>query len=247
MTVNKLQLNRDLELAKSNHYVLGYNFRPAPGWLLKSEAYYQYLYDIPVYPFPPYFSTINFDYGFEGNILVNRGTGFNKGIELTLDKLFSRGYSFMLTGTLYESKYRNYMGEELHTKYDGSFASSGMFMKEFPIGPDGRNVLGLSGRFIWTGGFRELPIDLDASIDQGREVRIWDNGFTEKMDNYFRIDAMVFFRRNKPGYTAEWKVEVINLTNNKNMLGKEYDPATESILVEYQNTLIPLLTYRIQF
>ena len=74
-----------------------------------------------------------------------------------------------------------------------------------------------------------------------------DNGFTEKLDNYFRIDLMAYFRRNRPRYTSEWKLEVINLTNNKNMLKTYYDHPTQSIKVEHQNTLIPLLTYRIQF
>ncbi len=92
-----------------------------------------------------------------------------------------------------------------------------------------------------------MPIDLDASINAGREIRVWDNGFTEKLDNYFRIDLMVYFRRNRPRYTSEWKLEVINLTNNKNMLKTYYDHPTQSIKVEHQNTLIPLLTYRIQF
>jgi hypothetical protein len=243
----KVQINKDLELAKAQHYILGYQYRPNSDWLLKAEVYYQYQYDIPVYPFPPYFSTINFDYGFEGNILVNRGTGFNKGVELTLEKLFSNGYSALWTGSLYESKFRNYLGEQYPTKYDGSFTNSGMFTKEFPLGPAKRNVIGLSTRYIWTGGFRELPIDLNASIDAGREIRIWDYGFTEKLDNYFRIDLMVYFRRNRPGYTSEWKLEIINLTNNKNMLRNEYDQSTQSIRVEYQNSLIPLITYRIQF
>ena len=243
----KVQINKDLELAKAKHYILGYQYRPNPDWLLKTEIYYQYQYDIPVYPFPPYFSTMNFDYGFEGNILVNRGTGFNKGVELTLEKLFSNGYSALLTGSLYESKFKNYMDEQYSTKYDGSFTNSGMFTKEFPLGPGKRNVIGLSTRYIWTGGFRELPIDLDASMDAGREIRIWDYGFTEKLDNYFRIDLMVYFRRNRPRYTSEWKLEIINLTNRKNMLRNNYDHSSQSVKVEYQNTLIPLITYRIQF
>jgi hypothetical protein len=243
----KEQINRDLELAKSRHYILGYQFRPTPEWLIKTEVYYQYLYDIPVYPFPPYFSTINFDYGFEGNILVNKGTGFNRGVEFVIDRSFSNGYSGLVTGSLYESKYKNYMGEEYPTKYDGTFTSSGMFSKEFSVGPGDRNVIGISGRFIYTGGFRELPIDLESSIDQGREVRIWDYGFSEKLDNYFRIDLMGYFRRNRLKYSSEWKLEIINLTNNQNMLRTEYDNSTQSVKVEYQTTLIPLITYKIQF
>ena len=244
---DKVRINQDLELAKSRHYILGYQYLPVPGLLLKTEAYYQYLYDVPVFPFPPYFSTINFDYGFEGNILVNRGTGFNKGVEFTIDKLFSNGYSFLLTGTVYESKYRNYLGEEYHTKYNGSFTSSGIVKKEFNLGAGGQHVLGLSTRIIWTGGFRELPIDLDASIETGRETRILDYGFTEKIGNYFRTDLLVYFRRNRPRYSGEWKIDIINLTNNRNMLRKYYENSTQSIQVEYQNPLIPILTYRIQF
>jgi hypothetical protein len=243
----KVQINKDLELTKSQHYILGYQYEPGAGWLIRTEAYYQYLYDIPVYPFPPWFSTINFDYGFEGNILVNSGTGYNKGVELTVEKLISNGYSLLLTGSLYESRYKNYMGQEFPTKYDGSFTGAGMFTREFALGPGGRNVLGLSARFIWTGGFRELPIDLQASINAGREIRVWDDGFSEKLDNYFRIDLMGFFRRNRPGYSGEWKLELINLTNRKNMLRTEYHNSTHSIEVEYQNTLLPVLTYRIQF
>jgi hypothetical protein len=243
----KVQINRNLELSKARHYVLGYQYRPNPGWLLKTEAYYQHLYDIPVYPFPPYFSTINFDYGFEGNILVNKGKGYNKGIELTMEKLFSNCYSALWTGSLYDSRFKNYLGEQYHTRYDGSFTSSGMFTREFPVGPGGRNVIGLSARYIWTGGFRELPIDLAASIAEGREIRIWDHGFTEKLDNYFRIDLLGYFRRNRTRYTAEWKLEFINLTNNRNQLRTYYEHSTQSIEVEYQNQLIPMLTYRVQF
>ncbi|MFC2080949.1 TonB-dependent receptor domain-containing protein [Bacteroidota bacterium] len=243
----QVRINQDLELSKSRHYVIGYQFLPQPGLLLKAEAYYQYLYDIPVYPFPPYFSTMNFDMGFEGNILVNRGSGFNKGMEFTIDKLFSNGYSFLITGTLYDSKYRNYMGEEYHTKYNGTFASSGMFSKEIILGSGSQNVLGMSGRIIWTGGFRERQIDMNSSIASGREVRIWDYGFTEKLDNYFRTDILVYFRRNRHRYSGEWKLEILNLTNNKNMLRKYYDNSTQSVRIEYQNPLIPVLTYRIQF
>lgn len=48
-------------------------------------------------------------------------------------------------------------------------------------------------------------------------------------------------------YTAEWKLEIINLTNHKNELRTSYENATQSVEVEYQNHLIPMLTYRIQF
>lgn len=239
--------NRDLEITKSQHYIVGYDFLITDDLHASLEAYYQYLYDIPTYPFPPYFSTINFDYGFEGNILVSRGTATNKGIELALEKYMSNGFSFMVNGTLYESKFKNYQGEEYNTKFNGSYAAAGLVMKEFKIGSRKQNILGISSRIIYTGGFRYLPTDLEQSILTNSHVKIWDHGFTEKATDFFRVDLQVNLRRNKSKYTSEWRLDIINLTNHSNMLEKDLDTGTGRMVTLYQNPLIPLLSYRIQF
>ena len=242
-----IQPNKDLELAKARHYVLGYNYLISEFLHLKTEIYYQNLYDIPAYPFPPYFSTINFDYGFEGNILVNYGTAYNKGIEITLEKSFSDDSFFILNGTLYDSKYKNKPGEELHTKYDGTYAANGLIGREFKVGKNNQNVLSISTRCILIGGMRFLPADKERSIAEGREVSIWDYGFSEKASDYFRIDLQFRFIRNKPKYTGEWSLDIMNVTNRKNMLVEYWDNGTQNFMKEYQNPIIPLLNYRIQF
>ena len=243
----KINPNINLDLTKSRHYIMGYSYSFSKNLHVIAEAYYQFIYDVPVYPFPPYFSTINYDYGFEGNILVNKGTGYNKGIELTLERLFSDGYSLIINGTLYESKFRNYQEEEYHTKYNGSFAASGLFRKEFNVGRYDQNILGIGARTIFAGGFRYLPIDLEASINQRRQVVIWDHGFTEKLNDFFRIDMQINFRRNKARYTGEWRLDIINVTNHKNLRRKYFEPETNSIEIEYQNPIIPVFSYRIMF
>ncbi|UCG26712.1 MAG: TonB-dependent receptor, partial [Bacteroidales bacterium] len=243
----RINPNIELDLTKSQHYVLGYNYLISELLIAKLEGYYQYLFDIPVYPFSPYYSTINMDYGFEGNILVNRGTGHNMGIEFSVEKYFKGGYSFLVNGTIYESKFRNYRGEEYHTKYNGSFATAGLFMKEFQVGKNRQHTLRVGTRYMYTGGFRYVPVDLDASIANGFEILIYDRGFTEKASDFFRLDLQVVFRRNKPKYTGEWKLDILNVTNRKNMLKKKYNSQTEKIEIRYQNPIIPLLSYRIQF
>jgi len=242
-----IQANKDLELTKAKHYVVGYNFKISNFLNLKTEAYYQYLYDIPAYPFPPYFSTINFDYGFEGNILKNYGTAFNRGIEISLEKFMSKGYHFLMNGTIYESKYKNKLGEELHTKYDGSYAANALFGKEFKVGKEKQNIFSVSSRCILMGGLRYLPIDIEQSTANNSHISIWDNGFTEKAPDYFRIDLQLRFTRNKPRYTSEWNLDIINLTNRKNLLEMEWDSGSNSLKKEYQNPLIPMITYRIRF
>ncbi|MCP4310545.1 MAG: TonB-dependent receptor [Bacteroidetes bacterium] len=240
-------LNRDLELSKARHYVLGYNFRITPLLLLKTELYYQDLYDIPAYPFPPYISTMNIDFGFEGNVLTNYGTGYNTGIELVIEKYMSNGFHFMWNGTIYESKYVNKLGEKLDTKYNGTYASNGMFGKEFRLGKDHQHTIGISARYILAGGMRQLPIDLEASEASGNTVRYWDDGFTEKASDYFRIDLLIKFRRNRPKYTGEWSLDLLNLLNRQNVLNQYWDNNSNDMENEYQNPFIPIVTYRIQF
>ncbi len=239
--------NMDLELAKARHYVLAYDYRIGQHLNLKAEAYYQDLYDIPAYPFPPYFSTMNFDYGYEGNVLTNYGTGYNTGIELSLQRSMTNGFYFMVNGTIYDSKYMNKMGEQLNTKYNGTYASNGLIGKEFKIGNGKQHTLGISSRYILAGGMRYLPIDREASIANRSTIRLHDNGYSEKASDYFRIDLMIKFRRNHPRYTGEWSIDMLNLLNRQNMRSEYWDNSIQDFYEEPQNPFLLFLTYRIQF
>jgi len=239
--------NMDLELSKAKHYILAYNYRIDQHLVLKTEVYYQDLYDIPAYPFPPYFSTLNFDYGFEGNVLTNYGTGYNAGIEMSLQRYMSNGFYFMVNGTIYDSKYENKLGEMLNTKYNGTYASNGLIGKEFKIGSGKQHTIGISSRYILAGGMRYLPIDREASIANQSTVRRWDNGFSEKVSDYFRIDLMIKFRRNRPRYSGEWSIDMLNILNRQNMRTEYWDSNIQDFYEEPQNPFLLFLTYRIQF
>jgi hypothetical protein len=239
--------NMDLELSKARHYVLGYNYRIGQHMNFRTEAYYQDLYDIPAYPFPPYFSTLNFDYGFEGNILTNYGTGYNAGVEVSLERYMTNGFHFLFNATIYDSKYENKLGELLNTKYNGTYASNGLIGKEFKLGRDKQHTLGISSRYILAGGMRYLPIDQEASIASGSTVRYWDDGFSEKLGDYFRIDLMIKFRRNRSRYAGEWSVDMLNVLNRQNQLSEYWDSNANEFKAEVQNPFILIASYRIQF
>ena len=96
-------------LTKSAHAVLGYDWGISRNLRLKAETYYQHLYNIPVTEQPSSFSLINAGSGFSRlfpDSLVNEGTGHNYGVELTLEKFFSKNYFFLLTGSLFDAKYK---------------------------------------------------------------------------------------------------------------------------------------------
>ncbi|MBC7776610.1 MAG: TonB-dependent receptor, partial [Phycisphaerae bacterium] len=88
-----LETNKDLGFTRSQHFVLGWDYKPAASWRIKAETYYQLLSDIPIESTPSSFALLNAGADFifpEKNKLVNEGTGKNLGAELTIEKFFSQ-------------------------------------------------------------------------------------------------------------------------------------------------------------
>ena len=100
---------KNIQFNKSHHAVISYQHSFRFGVQAKVEAYYQYLYDVPVERDSSTFSILNFGADFNTALpadLVNNGKGRNYGAELTVGKipgqriLFPR-YYFHLSITLY--------------------------------------------------------------------------------------------------------------------------------------------------
>ena len=75
--------NKNLDFTKSNHYVFGYNLQPAQDWRIKTEFYYQSLYNVPVNTFSSSYSMLNTGASFKTDLednLINKGTGTNYGV-----------------------------------------------------------------------------------------------------------------------------------------------------------------------
>jgi hypothetical protein len=94
---------------------------------------------------------------------------------------------------------------------------------------------------------RYLPIDEEASAENGYLVKIWDHGFSEQYPYYGRIDVLFKFRRNRPKYSGEWSLDLMNILNRKNVRYAYWDNSSGSVQYEYQNPFILNITYRIQF
>jgi outer membrane receptor protein involved in Fe transport len=75
--------------------------------------------------------------------LVNDGTGRNYGLELTLEKYFSRNYYFLVTGSLFDAKYEGSDGIERNTPFNGRYVVNALAGREFHVGRRD-NVLSLN-------------------------------------------------------------------------------------------------------
>ena len=245
---NYTQPNKDLGFIRANHYVIGYDWRLSKDFNLKVEGYYQDLYDVPVENSPEsYFSMLNEEHGYVFAELVNQGKGKNYGTEITLEKFFSKSYYFLFTTSLYESKYTALDGIERNGRYNGNYVLNLVGGKEFPMGKNRNNSLGVNLRTTFAGGQHYSPIDRQQSIDTGHGVRPPETAYTAKRPDYFRADLKVSFRRNKGKTTRVWELDIQNASNTLNVVGDWWNNEEQDIETWDQLGILPVINYRIEF
>jgi hypothetical protein len=248
------QPNKNLDLTKSRHYVLGYERTLSDDLRLKVETYYQQLYDVPIglpegsdIPWYAAYSLINYQEGVVDFPLVNNGTGRNYGVEFTVEKFFTRNYYFMLTTSLFESKYTPLNGEEYNSRFNGNHVVNFLGGKEFKVGRNKNNVLGLNLRVLWAGGNRYTPVDIPASQESGQTVHDWSQPYGAQVPDYFRPDIRVSYRWNRPKYSSILSLDVQNVINRSNIFTRYYDASEGGMVDSFQLGLIPVLNYRVEF
>lgn len=242
------EYNAGIDLMKAHHFVIAYNYLIKENLNLHFEAYYQYLYDVPVrYGKESTFSLINKSNAWVQYRLTNTGTGRNMGIELTLEKYFANNYFFMINGTLYDSKYIGSDNVERNSRYNGHFSSNLVAGKEFVFGKKKNQTIGSSIKCMYLGGCRYSPIDLKASIIKGSEVKDINETYSGQYPNYFRTDFQLSYRLNKNKIAHEIRIDIQNLTNQKNVFDYMYDDKTHNIKTSWQTGIMPVLSYRLEF
>jgi hypothetical protein len=248
-----VQGNKDLGFTRSQHIVLGYDYLPAKDWRIKTEVYVQHLWDVPVNVAPTSYSLLNEGATFlpfeQGN-LINKGKGINYGMEFTLEKFFSKGYYGLLTGTIYESKYKGSDGVERNTAFNGKYVANVLVGKEVKLGKRKQNTLFVDAKFTTAGGRFYTPVDLIASQAIGTQVNKGDAfAYTERNADYFRIDVKIGYTYNsaKRKIAQSFFFDVQNVTNHKNVFAQRYNTVSNTVNTAYQIGLFPNFTYKVQF
>lgn len=243
------QPNKDLELTRAHHFVLGYDRSVTEFLRVKVEAYLQQLYNVPVSVKPgSTYSILNSEGGYTVEPLKNSGIGRNYGAELTVEQFLHHDFYFLLSASAYDSKYRAFNGEWYNTKFNGNFASTFTAGKEFKTGPGFKNrTIGFNVKALYSGGLRNTPIDLEASKLAGETRYVEDKAYSLQAKDYFRTDVKFSLRRNRPKSTVTWSLDIQNVSNAKNVFGEYFDPLSGTTKTEYQSPLIPILSYKVDF
>jgi hypothetical protein len=182
--------------------------------------------------------------------LVNEGTGENYGVELTVERYFSKGFYGLLTGSLYQAKYTASDNIERNTAFNGQYVYNLLVGKEIKVGKDKRNAIMIDLKFTHAGGRFYTPVDLAQSQAANEQVLKGDDyAFTEKYADFIRLDFKAGFTLNakKMKISQSWSLDINNVTNRKNIFAERYNPLTNTINTAYQIGFFPNFVYRIQF
>jgi hypothetical protein len=241
--------NMNLDFSRSNHFVLGYDQYLGEITVLKLEWYYQYLDKMPVHQYASSFSIMNEGSNLapvDQSDLVNNGTGRNYGIDLTVERYLNKGFYFLITGSLFDSKYKGSDGIERNTAFNTNYVLNLLGGKEWKLNEKG-DVLALNVRFITTGGRYFTPLDLSASQATGDAVENTHRAFSERQTPYLRLDVKLAYRIEFKNSSLEIALDLQNVTNNQNIFRQGYNKYSNTISNEYQIGFFPVPTLRYTF
>ncbi|MBS1637153.1 MAG: TonB-dependent receptor [Bacteroidetes bacterium] len=242
------ETNRNLDFTRAAHAVVAYDVSVFNSARIKVEAYYQYLYSVPVRTRSDYFSAINLGADFNSpnvDSLVNKGTGDNYGLELTLEKFYSKGYYVLMTGSLFQSKYYGSDHVYRNTAFNGNYVVNLLGGKEFKIRK--RHTLALDTKLTFAGGKHYVPIDLAASMAANEERYIGSQAYVPQFGPYFRWDIKPSYKLNTKRFTHEVSVDIQNVTHHNNVFQQQYDLNTHTIKTDYQLKFFVIPQYRLTF
>ncbi len=240
-------INEDLDFTRAKHWVVSWAYRLAPKMILKTEAYWQHLYHVPVgVTDSSTFSVLNMQGGYISEKLQNLGSGDNRGVEISLERYLLHNFYFTLSNSFYNSRYKARDGVERNTRFNGHHIHTLIGGKDF-VSWLGTKTFGINLKLIYAGGLCTTPIDLEASRSNGSTVYMESRAFSERLPDYFRADLRMSLKWNRRHFTSTLSLDIQNLINRLNTYDRFYDAQKDGIVTVHQTGLIPVLNYRIEF
>ena len=245
--INGEAINKNLDFAKSHHFVLGYDVGLSEYLHLKIETYYQRLFNMPVIA-DSSFSMINQQNDwFFNERLLNTGVGQNYGLDLSLEKYLSHGYYFMLTGSLFNSRYKGGDNIWRDTRYNRNFAFNYLLGKEWQTGRYKQNSLGLNARICFQGGDHYSPVNTTASLAANDAIFDEIHAFSKQFSPSFTSHFTASYKINKKKSAHEIALKIINATMYQKFTGFQFNYVTKVVVERREALFIPNLSYKIEF
>ncbi|MBL7803667.1 MAG: hypothetical protein JNL02_08035, partial [Saprospiraceae bacterium] len=246
--------NENNKLIRSKHTALRYAWRSANDtWRLSIEVFDQQISDAAAMqysggmvsslneseaPFPYYFNP------------KTSSEGRNNGAEFSAERHFNTGWFLLANVTFFHAETRVEGGDWLRARWDLGHILHLSGGKEWrrTAGDNRFKTFGCSGRISWSGGLRALPIDLAASQAAGATVYDASQGFSEQQPDFFRLDGRVYWRTSVGDRrNSTFAMDFQNMTLQENVAYRYYDAWTGQVETKLQLSLVPNLSWRLEF
>lgn len=239
--------NKELGLTRAHHFVVSHQYRLGKNLRLKTELYYQHLFNVPVSVYDTSsFSVLNVENDYITDPLINRGKGKNYGVEISLEKYLDNNFYYTLSNSLYQSKYTAADGKERDTRFNGNYIVTFLAGKDF-LSANKLRTFGINIKTIYAGGYRTTPIDRERSMLEGYTIYREEQAYSLQNPAYFRADLRISMKWNRRNLTSTLSLDIQNLTNRLNIYNQSFDEEKGTIVTNYQTGLIPILNYKIEF
>jgi hypothetical protein len=251
--VSALPWVQDLQIIRAWQAGLRYTWSATEAWVFRSELFWQRQNDVGVEAQnASAFSLLNLSEfsTLEQKALIYNGLGESRGLELSAERRLSSGWFMLANGTLLDARYRGSDRVWRASRWDLRHLANVAFGKEWQREkrPGKERIVGLNARAVWTGGFREMPIDVAASEAAQATVFDADAGFSEQLPDYFRLDVRVYWRKNLDNRrNSTFALDLQNLTGQENVAYRFYDPFTRQVERKLQLGTIPNFSWRVEF
>jgi len=231
--------HKKLDDPLAKHFVAGIDYLLTSDTRLTLEVYDKEYDDFPLTQSDPYrfvvddFSSMHLNIA-DGHF-KSTGRAYSRGIELLIQKKLAQDFYGLISGTLFRSRYRDYLKEWRNRIFDNRYIFSVIG------GYKPNNRWEFSIRWVFAGGVPYTPFDIEKSqlahtgiIDQNR---INEQRYPAYHSLNIRVDRRFFFQRtNLMLYLSIW-----NAYNRKNIDRYFWDPLKNRQNTFYQFSLVPIL------
>jgi hypothetical protein len=246
-SLSNTAINRDLDFTKAHHFVLGYDISLSEHLKLKVEAYYQYLFNVPVIKDSSFsFLNLTNDWFFNHK-LENTGKGRNQGVDISLDKYLRKGFYYSATVSIFNSGYSG--GDKIwrNTRFNRNYVVNFLTGKEWTFGKSGNKTFGANIRFTYQGGDRYSQINPEKSILQQEVVFNEREAFTNQLDPSFTTHLTFLYRVNRKKTTSEVAIKILNAGQYNEFYEFRYNYKTKNVFEHRESIVIPNISYKIEF
>lgn len=193
------------------------------------------------------------------SLLINELGEFNArtdtrgfGLEASLHKAIEVGdWYYTLNASVFQTEYTDGTGEWLPARFAHQYNVQAVVGKEWAGNnrKDRSRNLGVNLAILTRGGNRAAPIALAASRAAADPTPIYNYqaGFSEQLPAYFRPDLRLYKRLFSAKTTTTLALDIQNVAGIENTAYYDYDNFTGQIEARQQLSLIPVLSYRIEW